>query len=88
MDNAAKPLEIESRVRHIIALTFRLSPQAAQGELRMGNPASWDSLGHMELILELEKEFGVTFPNYVIAELVSVAAIVGAITDRTSSQAS
>ena len=74
-----KDVAIEARVRNVIARMFQLSPQEAEGELRMGNPPSWDSLGHMELILQLEKEFGLRFPNFAIAELVSVPAIVTAI---------
>ena len=70
---------IEERVRKVIAETFHLSPEEAQGEMRMGSPSSWDSLGHMELVLEIEKEFGLTFPNFAIADLVTVPAIVRAI---------
>jgi acyl carrier protein len=74
----------EQRVRKVIATTFRLSPEDAQGELRMGNPASWDSLGHMELVLAIEAEFGVTFSNFVIADLMNVPAIVHAIEEKGS----
>lgn len=74
--------EIEGRIRRVIAETFRLSPEESQGPLGMGNPSSWDSLGHMELVMQLEKEFAVMFPNFVIADLVSVPAIVRAITER------
>jgi acyl carrier protein len=80
-----KESDIEQRVRKVIATSFHLSPEDAQDELRMGNPASWDSLGHMELVLAIETEFGVTFPNFVIAELVNVGAIVRAIQDRNAS---
>lgn len=75
---------IEQRVRKVIATTFRLSPNDAQGDLRMGNPASWDSLGHMELVLAIEAEFGVTFSNFVIADLVNVPAIAHAIEEKGS----
>jgi acyl carrier protein len=75
---------IDERVRKVIAETFRLSHEAAQSDLRMGNPSNWDSLGHIELVLEIEKEFGILFPNFVIAELVSAPAIVRAIEEITS----
>lgn len=73
---------IEERVRKIIRDTFHLSPEEARGELRMGSPSSWDSLGHMEMVLEIEKEFGVTFPNFAIANLTTVPAIISAIEER------
>ena len=87
MDNATiEETAVEGRVRRIIQETFHLSHEEAQGEMRMGNPSKWDSLGHMELVLELEKEFDLTFPNFVIADLVSAAAIVRAIEERVASK--
>ncbi len=80
----ASDQEIGERVRNIIAQVFHLSSQEIQGELSMGNPAGWDSLGHMNLVMELEKEFGFTFPTFVIADLVSIRAIVQAVRERTS----
>jgi acyl carrier protein len=71
-----KNLDIEKRVRETIMRVFQLSPADAQGELRMNNPPQWDSLGHMQLIIELENDFGLTFPTYQIAELTNVDAIV------------
>ena len=86
MDNATlNGTSIEERVRKVIAETFNLSREEAQGDLRMGSPAKWDSLGHMELVLKLENEFGLMFPNFVIAELVSVPAIARAIKETSSS---
>ena len=86
MDNLThNETSIEARVRAVIAQAFRLSSEEAQGELRMGNPAKWDSLGHMELVMKIEKEFGIQFPNFVISELVSVPAITRAIEETASS---
>ena len=36
----------------------------------------WTSVGHLSLVLELEKTFGVTFANDEIVSMGSVAAIV------------
>jgi acyl carrier protein len=33
-------------------------------------------MGHMQLLVELEKEFSLTFPTYEIAELLSTEAII------------
>ncbi len=35
----------------------------------------WDSLKHMQLIMALEDELGIQFPDEVIPELVNFAAI-------------
>jgi acyl carrier protein len=70
---------LEERVRAVIARTFRLSEEAATGDLRMGNPPAWDSLGHMGLVAAFEQEFDVRFPGHVLPELVSVPAIMDAV---------
>jgi acyl carrier protein len=66
----------EARVRNVIARTFRLTANEAAGDLRMSHPPAWDSLGHMELVVALEAEFGVRFPGYVISQLDSIESIV------------
>ena len=43
--------------------------------LQMGETPGWDSLGHMTVILELEREFGVRVPVTRIAELTDVESI-------------
>jgi acyl carrier protein len=70
---------MEERVRQVIARAFGLSSQESRGDLRMGGLPRWDSMGHMQLIIEIEKEFGLTFPTYEIAELLSTDAIIKAV---------
>ena len=70
---------LDTRVRAVIARAFQLSEADAQGDLRMGGLPQWDSMGHMMLVMELEGEFGVTFPSFELAELQSVDAIVAAL---------
>jgi len=41
----------------------------------------WDSLNHMTLVLALEEEFGVQFTDDQIMKLLSVDAIVAALTE-------
>jgi acyl carrier protein len=44
--------------------------------------ASWDSLKHMNLIVALEEEFGVSFTDEEIMSLLSVDLIVGLLSAR------
>jgi acyl carrier protein len=74
--------QIENRIRAVIARTFGIPIAEAAGDLRMGNPLAWDSIGHMQLMFALESEFGMTFPTYQIAELQSVPDIVRAISSQ------
>ena len=72
--------DVESRVRTVIAKLFRLSPEQAQdSNLRIGWPAEWDSIGHMQLLVAVENEFDVRFPTHEIAGLITVDAIVNAV---------
>jgi acyl carrier protein len=41
----------------------------------MGGVPGWDSLGHMQLVVELESEFAVTFAAFHLSELVDEGAI-------------
>ncbi|HSE43699.1 MAG TPA: acyl carrier protein [Gemmatimonadales bacterium] len=56
------------------AITEESSPRTVEG---------WDSLGHMNLMLALEEEFGVQFSDERILQLLSVGAIVQALRELT-----
>jgi acyl carrier protein len=68
--------EIEDRVRKTILRTFNLPAEDGARELRMGLLPGWDSLGHMRLVVELEEEFGVSFPTYLLPEILDLDSIV------------
>jgi acyl carrier protein len=78
--------DLESIVRATIARVFRLSPEEAAGDLRIGAPSQWDSIGHMQLLVEIENEFGMRFPTHAIANLTTVDAIVSAIKMHSAGQ--
>jgi acyl carrier protein len=75
--------ELEERVRSVVRNTFRLSAAEASGDLRIGAPPQWDSIGHMQLLLEIENEFALRFPTHAIASLTNVDSIVRAIRMRS-----
>ena len=75
------------RVREILARVFQLSAAEAAADLRMGLHPRWNSMGHMQLIMEIEKEFGVRFPTYEIAELQSTESIIKAVERHGKNQA-
>ncbi len=66
---------IDGRVRDVILRTFKVRDAHAAVPLRMGAVPGWDSLGHMQLVTELESEFGVTFAAFHLSELIDEAAI-------------
>ena len=59
----------------IVSRTFNVNPSTVTPETSPENTPAWDSIGHLNLILELEEEFQVRFPTERIPELNSVARI-------------
>ena len=78
--NQSSDKSLEVRVRDVVARALNLSA-AGQDDLRMGSTLGWDSAGHMMVVMELEKEFGVSFPAYRLPDLTDLPSIVGALHD-------
>lgn len=68
----------ERRVLHAIGRALQLQDASSSG-LRLGMTPGWDSLRHMRVVIELEREFNVTFPVHRIADLVDVPSAVNAV---------
>lgn len=50
--------EIEARLARVLREVFSLAPSERPETLRYKEHARWDSLGHIELVLAVEREFG------------------------------
>lgn len=74
------------RVHNVLVRTLGLPQNSPVAELRLGAHPAWNSLGHMNVILELEKEFGIRFPSYAVAQMTSPETIVQAINQQNSSR--
>ena len=70
---------IEQRVQSAIVRALRLRSPDSAVPLRMGSTPGWDSMGHMMVVIEVEKEFHASFPPYRLPELLDVPSIVKAI---------
>jgi acyl carrier protein len=75
---------IEQRVQATIGRALGMRMADPSPPLGMGLTPGWDSMGHMTVIMELEKEFQTTFPTYRLPELVDVASIVKTLRDSQS----
>ncbi len=62
-------------VTDVIAEQLRLPVSRVREDLRFGGVPEWDSLNHVNLMLALEKEYGVTVDEERMVELTSVGAI-------------
>ncbi|TDV42271.1 acyl carrier protein [Actinophytocola oryzae] len=72
---------IEGRVRGVIASVFSLSPDRLPARLEPDTVPGWSSLRQVQLVLALEKEFGVEVEPDVIPDLVTEQAIVSYVRD-------
>ncbi len=66
---------VEARLAKVFSETF--GPQAAKFSLATApeNLPNWDSIGHMNLVSNLEREFGLQFDVDEIMEMASAAKI-------------
>lgn len=53
----------EILLQKVMASVFKIDPGQINEDVSMDTINSWDSLGHMNLILALEDEFKVTIPD-------------------------
>lgn len=70
---------LESRAE--TAVRSALGIKAPDVPLRMGSTPGWDSMGHMTIVMALEREFKVRFPAYKLPELVDVPSITKAVSE-------
>ena len=62
-----------------------LSPETVVQALSFGQHPHWDSLGHLTLVLEIEKRFGVTLDGNEVMRLDSFAAALEILAAREAS---
>jgi len=66
---------LNERVKYLLADAIQVPPDLVTPDLAFGDLPQWDSLGHMEVMMRLEDEFGVSINADIIAELISVPEI-------------
>jgi acyl carrier protein len=66
---------MRDRVRQVMADVFSLDAAEIAEDASIETVTGWDSLAHLELMMELEIVFGVQIPASVMPDLLSVEAI-------------
>ena len=66
---------MQERIRAVMAQVFNVEAGSISAESSPEDIERWDSLRHMQLILAIEDEFGVTFEDDDIPNLLSLRAI-------------
>ena len=67
--------DVRDRVATIVAETFAIPRDDVVADLGYGVIESWDSVGHLDLLLALERSFGFKMTAELIPRLTSVRAI-------------
>ena len=66
---------MHERIKVVMAQIFNIEVDSITEQSSPENVERWDSLRHMQLILALEDEFGVTIADEAIPDLLSINAI-------------
>lgn len=65
----------DEKLKSIVAIVLEVDPAEIDNNSSMDTIESWDSLKHMDLILALEEEFGVSVPDEEAGDLTSYTLI-------------
>jgi acyl carrier protein len=67
--------QLTESVRAVIVEALQVPAEQVTPDLAFGDLPQWDSMGHMEVMISLEAQFGVEITADTIAELTSIPAI-------------
>jgi len=69
------PDDLNGRVQRMLTEVFQVDMELITPDLSFGDLPQWDSLGHMDVMMRLEEQFGAEIDTDAIASLVNVPAI-------------
>jgi len=70
-----KQKDLNQQVQAVLIEALKVKPELVTPELSFGDIPQWDSMGHMEVMMLLEENFGVEINPDTIANLVSIPEI-------------
>ena len=68
-------MSLDTRIANAAARVLSLKPGDVSADLRIGDVPEWDSLGQLNLIMEVEWIFGTRFDGRQLISLTSLADI-------------
>ena len=80
--NPSEMSMLSQRVQALLAEAIQVPGEMVTPDLSFGDLPQWDSLGHMEVMLRLEDEFGVAIDADTIAQLISIPEICHFLEDK------
>lgn len=67
--------DVQQRVSNVLCKTLKVSSEQVSGIDKFIDINNWDSLNHLYVFLELEKEFGVRFDIQETANISSISNV-------------
>ena len=64
-----------SKIKQVMSLIFEVPLESIADDASLDNIENWDSLRHLNLIIALEEEFGVSIPDDEVGNLVNYKLI-------------
>jgi acyl carrier protein len=74
--------EVLAGTAAILAKLFGADPQTVTRETTALQIWTWDSISHIHLLLEVEKTFGIEFPEERAFDMVNVGELVDIVVER------
>ena len=65
----------EIRIKQVMSAVFEVPVESINNDASSDTIENWDSLRHLNLILALEEEFGITIPDEEVGNLVNYKLI-------------
>ena len=64
-----------TKIKQVMSAVFEIPVESIADDASLDNIENWDSLRHLNLILALEEEFGVSIPDEEVGNLVNYKLI-------------
>jgi acyl carrier protein len=64
---------VDDKLKQVVIEALRIAPSDYRDDLSAGDLDAWDSLGHVNLLLAVQKAFNVTFEAADMIEIESLA---------------
>lgn len=79
-------MNVEERIRKLMAKILEVEESEIEEDSAIGDIASWDSLHHLAIIAEIEKEFQIQFTPDVLMDMEDFSDIVNAVKERAGNE--
>ena len=72
----------DSDIRKIMGRVWEIAPEEIPSDAGFNDIVQWDSIGHVNLLIALEKEYNITIDYEMLTKLVGIPAIIQCLKDN------